>query len=267
MSFAGKTMPNNEIYQPERDEAQAWLERDLSANLAMLGSLLYEPVEQFWGLRRAGKLYALGMVVAAEANIPESLPNVMLHAPDSDDMLQLLQADWPSEAVWTVHRAELLAPLEQQLGEQHDPERGVRYFIANDTHKPANNVARPLGSDDVKLDLSPCSLGSIALSYWLMRGWRVYGVAEDGRLLGHALAAYPIGDTEEVAAVFTAPEARRRGIASACAAAVIADIQARGKRAVYVSRKNNHASIAVAQGLGMLPLLETWEIVVNMPAG
>jgi predicted GNAT family acetyltransferase len=82
-------------------------------------------------------------------------------------------------------------------------------------------------------------------------------------LLCHALAAYPIGDTEEVAAVYTASGARRQGFASAVVAATIADILMRGKRAVYACKKTNVASQRVAEGLGMQPLLETWEIVTG----
>lgn len=245
---------------PTAAEARAFFELAFDRNLATLGALLFEPITLIIGVRRLGRLVAVGLVVAGEANLPDALPTVSFDANDAA-ALQALLADsrWPAHAIWSVDRAEYLPLVEAALGQRHDPTRGVVYFIASAPPAP-HSLARRLTSSDTALDLAPCSLSAMALSYWMLRGWRVFGAVEDQRLLGHAVAAYPIGDTEEVSAVFTAPEARRRGIARACVAVAIADIQARGLRAVYVSRKHNHASIAVAKGLGMARLLQTWEI-------
>ena len=249
------------IDEPGRNEAQAFLEQHLDRNLSMLGSLIFEPLEQLRGVRQGDTLVALAVVVPGEANVPGALPSVLTDALDDVALHALVNAGgYPQHAVWNVQQPNYRMLLEHMFGQQHDESRGVVYFIA-DTAMPEQRVrARQLLAGDTTVDLAPCNLGAMALSYWILRGWHVFGVVEDGRLLGHAVASYPIADTEEVAAVFTAPEARRRGVASACAAAAITNIRERGKRAVYVSRKNNAASIAVAEGLGMRRLCETWEI-------
>lgn len=247
--------------EPGRNEAQAFLEQRLDRNLSMLGSLIFEPLEQLRGVRQGDTLVALAVVVPGEANVPGALPMVLVDALDNAALHVLVNAGgYPQHAVWCAQQPDHLLLLEHMLGQQHDQSRGVLYFTA-DTAMPEQQVAaRLLLAGDTAVDLSPCNLGAMALSYWILRGWRVFGVIEDGRLLGHAVASYPIADTEEVAAVFTAPEARRRGVASACVAAAVTDIRQRGKRAMYVSRKNNAGSIAVAEGLGMRQLCETWEI-------
>lgn len=250
------------------DVAHEFLSRDTAHNLAILGALLFEPVEAVYGLQRAAGCAAVGLVVAGEANIPDALPTVMLDAVDSESFLALLEEGmWPSSATWVAHRREFLPLLERYLGRTHTPGQGMVY-LGTCAAPPALPVAaRLLTRDDSALDLTPCSLSAIALSYWMIRGWRVYGVVEGGQLIGHAVASYPIDDTEEVSAVFTAPDARRRGVARACAAAAARDICAKGKQAIYVSRQNNHASLAVARSLGMQPLFETWEIEVRKRQG
>src|SRR5205085_10542013 len=141
----------------------------------------------------------------------------------------LARDDWPTPATWAIHRRDLLAALEERLGAAHDPERGLQYAIALTPPQRPHPLVRQLTMADADaLDLAPCSLSPTALRNWLRRGWRAFGAVRRGALLCHALAAYPIGDTEEVAAVYTAPQARRQGLASAVAAAAIADIAARG---------------------------------------
>ncbi|MBC8163753.1 MAG: GNAT family N-acetyltransferase [Roseiflexaceae bacterium] len=251
------------IEQPGHGQAQAFLEQRLDQNLPILGSLLFEPLELLQGVWHAGQLAALAVVAPGEPNIPGSLPTVMVEAQSAAALAALHAAGgYPPRAVWSVQQLEHRAQLEVLLGQQYDPVRGAVFFIA-EGEPPQATPARQVLAGDATLDLSACDLSTIALSFWILRGWRMFGVIEDNRLLGHALAAYPIADTEEIAAVFTAAEARRRGIASACVAAAAADIRRRGKRAVYVARKTNHASIAVAEHLGMRRICETWEIEVR----
>lgn len=232
------------------------------ANLVALGALLFEPVEAIHAFRRGRQIVALSVVVAGEANIPNSLPTITMIGHDDDALAALVSvANYPQYATWVACTPAAHKALEVQLGRAAVHNQGMVYFGATGPLNNAHGMARELTGADTALDLSPCSLSAVALGYWLLRGWHVFGFVEDGRLLGHAVAAYPIANTEEVSAVFTAPEARRRGIASACTAAAIANIQARGKQAIYVSRKDNLASINVAEGLGMERLFETWEIV------
>jgi GNAT superfamily N-acetyltransferase len=238
--------------------------RDLDRHLPLLGALEYEPIEMIRGVEHAGSLTALALVVAREP-VPDSLPTVMIAAETANALVELLaQAGWPSRVVWSVARAGLLPPLEAALGMAHDPARGVRYYLATAVPLRPHPLVRRLSlNDGDALDLAPCGLSPTALRNWIKRGWHVYGAVYESMLLCHALAAYPLGDTEEVAAVYTAPGARRQGFASAVVAAVIADIAGRGRRAVYACKKTNVASQRVAEGLGLVPLLETWEVVTG----
>jgi predicted GNAT family acetyltransferase len=264
--------------QLSRSEAWMYLTHELDRNLALLGALEYDTIKGLYGVRRAGAL--AGVIVVTEQSWAhnDAAMTMMAAADDADALTDLLaQADWPRAAIWSVRRRGLLPVLEDITGAASDPERGVIYFVAQSVSERIREAARSYAKADAAdalvrqltiadadlLDLTPCSLSAVALRNWIKRGWRVFGAVESDALLGHALAAYPIADTEEVAAVFTAPDARRRGIASALAAAAIADITARGLRAIYVTKKHNIASRRVATRLGLTQLFETWEIVTR----
>jgi ribosomal protein S18 acetylase RimI-like enzyme len=243
--------------------ARAYLDRDRYHNLMLLGALDFETVRSLWGYERDGELAALALSVEQHGPLPEVWPTIMLVATDGDALAQLLtQNDWPAPATWTIQRQDLLPILEERLGSKHDPVRGLLYYIATTPpHRPHPAVRRLTFEDADTLDLTPCALSPTALRNWLKRGWRIFGFVKNGELLGHALAAYPIGDTEEVSAVYTAPRSRGQGIASAVVAAAVADIMSRGHRAVYVTTKANIASQKVATGVGFVPLFETWDVL------
>jgi hypothetical protein len=281
--------------------ARAYLERDHDANLMPLAALAYDPVRSCLAAERDGTLTAVALVVELAANLPDDRPTVMAAADDEDALARLLDGDaWPAAAIWSTSRADLLAALERLLGRSADPARGLRYYITagalagtsppgrsgsaearastTDDGRPTTSpssvvggrwsrqrvLVRPIVAEDADaLDLSPCALSPAALRSWLRRGWRVFGAVRGGALLAHALAAYPLGDTEEISAVFTAPRARRRGLASAVAAAALADICGRERRAVYVTSKANLASRRVAERMGMGLMFETWEIITG----
>lgn len=249
---------------PTADAARTFLMRDLNNHLPQLGALEYEPVEIIRGVAYAGSLAALALVVAPEP-VPNSLPTVMVAAEHPAALADLLaQGGWPQRAVWAVSHADLLPQLETALSMAHDPARGVRYYLGTTAPACPHPLVRRLSLHDADtIDLAPCSLSPTALRNWLKRGWRVYGAVYESMLLCHALAAYPVGDTEEIAAVYTAPGARRQGFASAVVAATIADSVGRRRRAVYACRKTNVASQRVAEGLDMQPLLETWEVMTG----
>ncbi|MFO7170166.1 MAG: GNAT family N-acetyltransferase [Chloroflexota bacterium] len=247
------------------DAARAYLERSPDANLMLLAALAYDPVRAQVGVERGGALAAAALVVELGDGGREERPTIMVAADDAEALGQLVRAhDWPLPAVWSVARPDLLAELERLLGRARSRWRGVRAYVAASPPQVGGPAVRSITLADADaLDLAPCSLGPTALRNWLRRGWRMFGVVQGGALVCHALAAYPVLDTEEVSAVFTAPRWRRRGLARAVVAATIGDIVGRGRRAVYVAGRSNIASQAVAEGLGMAPLFETWEIVTG----
>jgi hypothetical protein len=198
----------------------------------------------------------------------------MATAETPDLLIELAERGcWPDPCVWAFGELRLRAALEEQFGTPHIPERGVLFFGAEDTDgQPLPLQVRPPALDrievrrlterDEALDLEPCLLSPTALRGWLRQGWRLFGAIQGRSLLAHALAAYPIGDSDEVAAVYTAAQARRRGLASCVAAAVISDARGRDRRAFYIASRTNQASQAVALGLGLRQIAETWEMPV-----
>lgn len=79
-------------------------------------------------------------------------------------------------------------------------------------------------------------------------GW---GAFDDGRLVSVA-ASFFVGAVYEDIGVVTAPGFRGRGLSTACAAAVIADIRARGHRPTWTTSPDNTGSRAVAARLGFV---------------
>lgn len=229
-----------------------------------LAALAYDPVLAHVGHARGGQIEAVALVVDLAANLPDDRPTVMVAADDPDALRRLLDGEsWPARAIWSAARADFVPVLERALGGRASARRGVRYYIGGQG-LPHAGVTRQIEIADCEaLDLTPCALSASALRNWIRRGWRVFGAVRDGALVCHALAAYPIGDTEEVSAVFTAPAARRQGLATAVAAAAADDIRARGGRPVYVCNRSNTASRAVAEKLGMALLYETAEIEID----
>jgi len=244
--------------------ARAQLDRDRYHNLMLLGALDFENVRSAYSLERDDDLAAVALIVDQHGPLPEVWPTIMVVASDAEALAQLvLHEDWPAPATWSTRQRDLLPVLEECLGQQHDPARGVLYYLypaGTPPHQPHRLVRRLTAGDADMLDLEPCSLSTTAMRNWLRRGWHIFGAVERGQLLSHALAAYPIGDTEEVAAVYTAPQARGRGLASAVVAATAADIVSRGLRAVYATTRANVASQQVATSVGLKPLFETWDI-------
>jgi RimJ/RimL family protein N-acetyltransferase len=71
----------------------------------------------------------------------------------------------------------------------------------------------------------------------------------DGRIVSVAVPFYR-GDRYEDIGVVTAAEHRRRGLSTACAAAVVADIRSRGRVPTWSTSPDNTGSLAVAERLG-----------------
>jgi RimJ/RimL family protein N-acetyltransferase len=78
-----------------------------------------------------------------------------------------------------------------------------------------------------------------------------FGAFVDGRL---ASVACPFFITErfEDLGVVTEPEFRGRGLSPACAAAVCADVRARGRQPSWTTSPDNTQSLRVAQKLGFV---------------
>jgi GNAT superfamily N-acetyltransferase len=263
------------------DEALEYLMLQRDRHLMHLGALIYDQVRTIIGLRDHGLLKAVVMIVDYAGALPNPRPTMMATADDPAALLHLAElgrerGTWPDRGVWAVAMPALRDALESWLGIRHSPARGLNFYGSEHPadgspltlnlpalHAP-DLLARSLNDTDAEiLDLRPCNLSPTALRGWLRQGWRVFGVIQHNILLAHALAAYPIGDSDEIAAVFTAARVRRRGIGAAVVATVIEDSRRRGRRAFYVAYRTNLASCGLAERMGLAHIAQTWELVIE----
>jgi GNAT superfamily N-acetyltransferase len=258
------------------EEAQIYLMQDRDQHLMHLGALRYDPIQAMVAIVERAQVQALALLVTEAGALPDRKPTMMIAA-TNPAMVEPFLAwhERPERCVLAVAHPRLAIRLEQFLRARTAPMRGLAYYGAEQPRTlapltlrpppiPAGIIVRQLHERDcTELDLLPCGLSSTALRGWLRLGWRVFGAIEGATLLAHALAAYPIGESDEVAALYTAGRARRRGIGSAVVSAVIHDSRARGRRAFYIASRHNHASRKLAEHLGLRLLTETYEIVLG----
>lgn len=87
----------------------------------------------------------------------------------------------------------------------------------------------------------------------LARSELAWGAFDEGRLVSVAVPFY-LGEHYEDVGVVTEQAFRRRGLPTACAAAVVADVRARGRRATWTTSPDNTSSLSVAARLGFRPV-------------
>lgn len=282
-------MKSAPVIELSLDAAEAYLLRDRDRNLMQLGALNYDTVKATIALPGEDGPIALALLVEESGALPDPRPTLMIAA-DSPECVAPLLA-WrgrPERCVIAASDDLVVMRVEQVLRIRRSHVRGLAYYGAEEletgapidlalrTIRPRSGmdagpaaagssieIRRLLEPDCRALDLTACNLSSTALNGWLRQGWRIYGAIEQRSLVAHALAAYPIDDSDEVAAVYTSASVRRRGVGSAVVAAVIGDIRARHRRAFYVASRNNLASRQLAEQLGLRTLAETWDVVVG----
>jgi len=134
---------------------------------------------------------------------------------------------------------------------------------------PASTDARRLGPDDAaaleRLDPSIAWIGEtwdgaagLAASG---RAWAAF----DGDVPVSVACVFFVGRQHEDIGVVTDPAFRGRGLSTACAAAVAADIRARGHRPTWATSPDNLASRAVAARLGFTHVRDDVLYAVHTP--
>jgi GNAT superfamily N-acetyltransferase len=91
-----------------------------------------------------------------------------------------------------------------------------------------------------------------------------WGAFDDGRPVAVAAAFY-VGRAHEEVGVVTEPGQRGQGLSTACAAALIGDIRARGRRPSWTTSPDNTASRAVAARLGFVSVRDDVLYAVGVP--
>ena len=93
---------------------------------------------------------------------------------------------------------------------------------------------------------------------------RAWAAFDDGRPVALAVSFY-VGSAFEDVGVVTEPAHRGRGLSTACAAALVGDIRARGRRPSWTTSPDNAGSRAVAAGLGFVPVRDDVLYAVGVP--
>jgi GNAT superfamily N-acetyltransferase len=116
-------------------------------------------------------------------------------------------------------------------------------------------VRRLTPSDLTILDALDPSLTWISATWGghagLAASGTAWGAFDDGRLVSVAVPFF-VGAAHEDIGVVTAPGHRGRGLSTACCAALVADIRARGHRPTWTTSPDNAGSRAVAGRLGFV---------------
>ena len=98
----------------------------------------------------------------------------------------------------------------------------------------------------------------------LAAGGHAWGAFVAGRLAAVACSFF-VGDAYEDLGVVTVRAHRRRGLSTACAAALCADVRGRGRLPSWTTAVENEASIRVADKLGFVLQRQDRLLVVNRP--
>lgn len=148
-------------------------------------------------------------------------------------------------------------------------DRIVAALPASAPPRPVTAAVRALGPPDT------AALATLGPDLdWIHETWggpgplagtgRTRGGFAGGRLVAVAVPFF-VGDRYEDVGVITDPAHRGRGLATACAAAVIADIRARGRVPTWTTSPDNIASRAVAARLGFTPVRADVLYAVRVP--
>ena len=134
--------------------------------------------------------------------------------------------------------------------------------------RPRHAVRRLASTDVAGLAALDPSIAWISETWGGHAGLAASGAAwvavADGRPVAVATAFF-VGTQHEDVGVVTEPAYRGRGLSTSCAAAVVADIQARGRRPTWTTSPENTPSCAVAARLGFVHARDDVLYAVGVP--
>jgi RimJ/RimL family protein N-acetyltransferase len=165
---------------------------------------------------------------------------------------------------WEAMAREALAPL------QHWPRVNLRLEGTTPAPPPpaAAEIRRLAAADAGALEALDEDI------HWIGDPWgglaplaasgRAWGAWVDGRLASVAAALF-VGDRHEDIGIVAEPAFRGRGLSPACAARVVADIQAGGREPTWTTWPRNLASLRVAAKLGFVRAYEDQAWIAGRP--
>lgn len=92
-------------------------------------------------------------------------------------------------------------------------------------------------------------------------GWGAFSDVQ----LASVAAPFFLGEDHEDLGVVTERDFRNRGLSTACAAAVVADIRSRGRQPTWTTSLDNVASLSIARRLGFRPVREDQLYLMRTP--
>ena len=201
---------------------------------------------QWFGAEDDGRLQALALFFTGLN------PPALFTMGDADGVAAILASALQPERAYFTCRAEHL-PVVEAFYDLGKVEEMFRMTIA-----PAD--FHPFPGPTVKLDLSHLDAlrqlyrlgGGDAFAPYQLRDGVYYGVEADGQLVSVA-GTHLVSPTFGVAAVgniFTHPDHRRRGYATACTSRVVEDLLAQGLDVVLNVNRENIEAIGVYKKLG-----------------
>jgi len=230
------------------DVAVAYLARDPGANVELLVSLRHDVDVSCSGVWVGDEV--VGVMVTGRAWAEGPL-TAMIEAEEREAVSALAGALPPGTLRFAVHRPRLLPLLDAVFHLTPIAYGGLLVLTAQTlAMSPVSDVRLLTAADTAVVAVSVTPWGHEGFADALKRGYRPFGIVREGRVVARAMAAYATGYTEEVSAVWTAPAWRGKGLATAVAATVAADIRTRVPLAVYTVRPDNLASRRIAEKVG-----------------
>jgi ribosomal protein S18 acetylase RimI-like enzyme len=240
----------------DKDEILAFLQRDRLYAAYAIGDL--EPSLfaqcQWFGAEDDGKMQALrlGSGQALALFFTGLNPPALFTMGDTAGLAAILDSALQPERAYFTCRAEHLPVVEASYA-LDEVQRMLRMAV-----NPAG--VRPVPGPTVKLDLSHLDAlhqlyrlgGGEAFAPYQLRDGVYYGVEADGQLVSVA-GTHLVSPTYGVAAVgnvFTHPDHRRRGYATACTSHVVEELLAGSLDVVLNVNQKNVAAIGVYERLG-----------------
>ncbi len=245
------------------ERALRFLDRDPIVNFHIASTLLHERAE-IVGLAESGE--ALVGVAIAPRSASGTVGLLRLDAIGPIALRRVLATLRERPARLMLHRPWQADVVEREIGAVRLLTDITMFTVAAvDIAGPADPRVRVVTARDVAAAQARSRSWLLdLLAEHLARGWQAFGIRDGEELVAHVCCGYQTGATEEICHLFTAPEQRGRGLATAVVGGAARAILARGRQSVYFSRNANTASQHVALRAGFHAAVSLREVAIEV---